>query len=1255
MVKSLQKLLFIIIVLASAKSHACTPYGVPTVTGSVSGTNLTITVNSTTTWGCTYVYQGEIVCQAGAYTGTPDFTSPGTISGGPGAYAPLVIDISGYCPGTYKLRVREKVSTYGAGGPWSAWSADFVFTVAGPTLTVTAAASPASICFPGSSTLTATPSAACGGGITYTWTPGGLTGSSVSVSPAGTTTYTVTAYDPNSCVTATADVTVTAAPAVVPGVASLSPDPICSGDNVTLSIVGEVGTVQWQSAPTAAGPWTNIPGATTNPYTHGPLTAGDNLFFQAVVTSCGSDVTNVVTVTIDEPPTTATAGPDQTLCDGTTATLAGNAITVGTGTWTVTAGGGSVTSPSNPTSGVTGLTPGVNTFTWTSSNGVCPPTSDDITITVVSSVSAGPDNTATICNTGGAFDVNTLLGGGVDPGTWAEITVPPSGTFTAGTGSFDPSAASGVYTFEYTATAPAPCVDDVAMFTVTVNEEPTAGLDNSADICNTAGSTVNLNTLLSGADGGGSWAETTASGAFNPATGVLTTGGLAAGVYSFTYTVTGAVPCPDDVANFTITVQQEPFAGADNSSVLCNTPGSTLDMNTLLAGADAGGAWVETTASGAFNVVTGVFDASGLTPGAYSFTYTVTGIAPCVDDVSNFTITVTDLPTAGLDNSTDICNSAGSSVNLNTLLSGADPGTWSEVTASGSFNPATGVLTTGGLAAGVYTFNYNVAAAGPCPGDVAVFTVTVAQEVNAGADNSTSICNLAGSTVDLNTLLSPDADAGGTWAETTASGAFTPATGVLNTAGLAAGVYSFTYTMTTTPPCTDDVANFTVTVQQEVFAGTDNTTQACNNPGTTVDLNTLLSGADLGGTWTELTSSGAFSPGTGILNASGLAGGVYTFKYTVSGVAPCPNDDASFSVTVDPMPVMDVLDDEDMCEGDSHTPQVFGSDIAGSTFAWNNTSGTDIGFGFSGSGNIGTYIGSSGTTSDLTISVMVVPTSPAGCVGDPITYDVTVHPLPVPAFVPNVTQGCAPLNVIFTNSTIGADECLWDFGNGVTATGCASVSNTYNLPGLYDVSLTTTTIYGCTASVTYPELISVSPVPKALFGYNPQFITVENTEVDFINTSVNADEYKWLFNDGSPSSTDENPTHFFPTEAGEYLVQLIAMNSDGACRDTTERLITIQDIIIFYVPNIFTPDGDQYNEFFQPKFFSGYDPYDFHMTIFNRWGEIVFETFNADKGWDGTYGDKGLVKDDTYIWFIEFKETNSDKLHKHRGHVTILK
>jgi gliding motility-associated-like protein len=171
---------------------------------------------------------------------------------------------------------------------------------------------------------------------------------------------------------------------------------------------------------------------------------------------------------------------------------------------------------------------------------------------------------------------------------------------------------------------------------------------------------------------------------------------------------------------------------------------------------------------------------------------------------------------------------------------------------------------------------------------------------NAGADDLTNpICS---GTLDMNTLLS-GADPGGVWAETTTSGQFNTGTGVFNVSGLTPGTYNFTYTITSCG--NSDVADFSVQVGGGGNAGADNSATLCGGSVPSLNLNTLLVGADAGGTWAETTSSGQFNPGTGVLTTTGLPGGTYDFTYTLVGVGPCPTDVADISVTIDPGPIAD--------------------------------------------------------------------------------------------------------------------------------------------------------------------------------------------------------------------------------------------------------------------------------------------------------------------------------------------------------------
>ncbi len=262
--------------------------------------------------------------------------------------------------------------------------------------------------------------------------------------------------------------------------------------------------------------------------------------------------------------------------------------------------------------------------------------------------------------------------------------------------------------------------------------------------------------------------------------------------------------------------------------------------------------------------------------------------------------------------------------------------------------------------------------------------------------------------------------------------------------------------------------------------------------------------------------------------------------------------------------------------------------------------------------------------------------------------------LPQVSFTSSDQEGCIPVTVDFSNTTLNVNsiECSWSIGNLAFLTGC-NQTFTFTEAGCYNITLQITSNEGCVGSVTYPNFVCVDDYPVANFSVSPLNLTTINNQARFTNESIGAETHEWQFGDGNTSNV-ENPIHTYLSEEEEtYQIQLIAYSELG-CPDTTYGVIDMREELIFYVPNTFTPDDDQYNPNFQPVFSSGFDPYDFNLLIFNRWGEILFESNNANVGWDGTYGGK-IVKDGTYIWKIEFKTKYTDERQIHRGHVNILR
>lgn len=358
-----------------------------------------------------------------------------------------------------------------------------------------------------------------------------------------------------------------------------------------------------------------------------------------------------------------------------------------------------------------------------------------------------------------------------------------------------------------------------------------------------------------------------------------------------------------------------------------------------------------------------------------------------------------------------------------------------------------------------------------------------------------------------------------------------------------------------------------------------------------------------------------------------------TQTYTVVGATAqgCINMD-QVTVTVHPNPTVSAGNDFLVCDGE--TAILTGS--GASTYTWDN--GVQNGVPF---------------LPTQTTTYTVTGTSIHGCTGTD-QVDIIVSPIPQITIDGENLSGCAPLTPILSNTTATAGtNCVWTFSNDVVLSGCQAVSHTFEAPGCYDVNLTVTTNDGCTNNQTLTDYICVFPDPVADFYNEPTNLSSLNSATSFVNMSTGAVEYYWDFGTGNHFSNEENPDFIFPNKVDNYTVTLTASSEHG-CIDQVSKIIPVKEDLIFYVPNAFTPDGDDYNETFFPVFTEGFDPMSYHLTIFNRWGEVLFESFDSNHGWDGTYGGN-IVKDGTYIWTISFKKTDVDDREEHVGHVTLLK
>jgi gliding motility-associated-like protein len=208
--------------------------------------------------------------------------------------------------------------------------------------------------------------------------------------------------------------------------------------------------------------------------------------------------------------------------------------------------------------------------------------------------------------------------------------------------------------------------------------------------------------------------------------------------------------------------------------------------------------------------------------------------------------------------------------------------------------------------------------------------------------------------------------------------------------------------------------------------------------------------------------------------------------------------------------------------------------------------------------------------------------------------------------------------------------------------------NQYNETGIFTYN--TSTAAGCD-SVAILD-ITINPNPIASFTPSLNSFTETPQSIYFTNSSIGAISYSWDFGDGS-YSTEVNPDHLYTDNLNGHTITLISESSEG-CLGSSQITIEFIEGLIYYIPNTFTPDGDVYNQTFKPVFTSGFDPYNYEMLIFNRWGEILFETHDVTYGWDGKYALKNC-QEGIYSYKITFKNPILDERKVVCGSINLLK
>lgn len=342
-----------------------------------------------------------------------------------------------------------------------------------------------------------------------------------------------------------------------------------------------------------------------------------------------------------------------------------------------------------------------------------------------------------------------------------------------------------------------------------------------------------------------------------------------------------------------------------------------------------------------------------------------------------------------------------------------------------------------------------------------------------------------------------------------------------------------------------------------------------------------------------------------------------------------------------------VLANDTNCFGDKYTVQ-----------AVHFKDGQDSDYMYNWSPNIGNNTGPYTFTANNN-SINYVLTITDVC-GNEVKDSILVIGVKRPEYIlpDTVATACVPYNIIIAdtiNSNTGTLKYSWFVNGTLEETSNVFVRN-FNQAGEYNIRVVIETLFGCKTTAANTSKIFINESPTAYAESDKTEDILRDATFNFYNLSNGYTSYYWTFGDGD-SSFVMNPTKTY-ADTGLYNATIHVENNNG-CPAEFPIQVRVKPYYILVVPSGFTPSGNQGGEYdptntdndvFYP--FTDFVR-DYSFKIFNRWGELVFESNNLEIGWDGYYKGK-LSQQDVYVWKLNITYTDGFKVSK-TGDVTLFR
>jgi len=759
------------------------------------------------------------------------------------------------------------------------------------------------------------------------------------------------------------------------------------------------------------------------------------------------------------------------------------------------------------------------------------------------------------------------------------------------------------------------CTGAPVTFTITVNPTPSVNAIANQVVCNGAPTTaVNFTTPVPGTVF--NWTNNTpsiglaASGTGNIASfnAINTTNAPVVATITVTPTFTnGGVTCTGTARTFTITVNPTPTVNAVASQIVCNgAPTTAVTFSGFVPGTVY--SWTNTTtsiglaASGTGNIASFNAINTGTTPVIATITVTpsyTNGGVTCTGATTTFTITVNPTPVVDPVANETVCNNSptttvvfSSTANGGTIVyNWTNDNTSIGLGASGtgdipSFigtNPTNAPVTATITVTASYT-NGGVT----CTGPARTFTITVNPTPTVNTVASQVVCNNAPTTA----INFSGAVAGTTftWANNVPSiGLASSGTGnIASFTAINNGTAPVVATIVVTPvftnngvSCSGPTTSFTITVNPTPNVDAVNNQSVCNGaPTAAITFTGAVPGTVY--SWTNNTTSiGLAASGTGNI-ASFTATNTTTVPVTATitvtpsytnGGTTCSGTPVTFTITVNPTPTVAAVANQAVCNGSSTTAVNFSSTVPGTVFNWTNNN-TSIGLAASGTGNIAAFTATNATNAAVTATITVTPTFTNGgttCSGTPITFTITVNPVPTVNTVANQSV-CdqSPTAAITFSGTVTGTVYNWtnntpSIGLGASGTGnipSFTATNATTAPVTATITVTPTYTNGGTTCTGSPTTFTITVTPRTLIATQPvsQTLCAGGSATFSVTATGTALNYQWQVNSGSGFSNIAGATN------NTYTINpaTAAMNGNqyqvivtGTCGTVTSGIATL--------------------------------------------------------------------------------------------------